>query len=559
MDREKAENWPAKQRILVDSGVRRIIALQQHPAVRSVTAVLGPQNGDFYNLLEEYEREMARHAKALADGGVAVIDPWPLLLATTREDGYHMETNELNTRMCVTFYKAMIGGNFACRQVWHHRAHFAANDRSVVFNRHFRLGMVEREFHLPPCTDMVVPEVGQEAPVQRCAEEEITFQIPIVQDDEARTAVPEDLVITVGDLDHAFLDREVGEKNVTEDHERDDIHVAHTIEAIANADAVAAPDEVEEVAAQMDHPRLTAAVDTDSEDEVINVFGPIEMPKFVSVLPPIIAARPRESAGSSTDIPKAKPRPEPARAAIEPKRPTLPPPTLSEARWIMGSDLPDLKQTIRRLDDDTRELISRRMTFVLRGWSNSKKDDPTAPKVYFREDDMSVEFDEFVEAMKKVYRAINVAKIAEVAKFGTKNRFETYGSPDESLGLRFHRIRAIQGHWRIVMSNDTDLRTTHLTAWVLDDQWNGKLSTRAFPGPYGYAHKDFGLVPKPGCHHPTYRQCFAGLLTHGFIPSDLNLDQSRGFVVPFPRLAARGQSKRPPRSSWTASKVAGSS
>ena len=217
MDREKAENWPAKQRILVDSGVRRIIALQQHPAVRSVTAVLGPQNGDFCNLPEEYDREMARHAKALADGGVTVIDPWPLLLATTREDGYHMETNELNTRMCVTFYKAMVRGNFACRQVWHHCAHFAANDRSVVFNRHFRLGMVEREFHLPPCTDMVVPEVGQEAPVQRCAEEEITFQIPIVQDDEARTAVPEDSVITVGDLDHAFLDREVGEKNVTED------------------------------------------------------------------------------------------------------------------------------------------------------------------------------------------------------------------------------------------------------------------------------------------------------------------------------------------------------
>ena len=156
-----------------------------------------------------------------------------------------------------------------------------------------------------------------------CRGKKITFQIPIVQDDEARTAVPEDSVITVGDLDHAFLDRDVREKNVTEDHERDDIHVAHIIEAIANADAVAAPDEVEEVAAQMDHPRLTATVDTDSEDEVINIFGPIEMPKFVSVLPPIIAARPRESAGSSTDIPKAKPRPEPARGRNPAQAPNL--------------------------------------------------------------------------------------------------------------------------------------------------------------------------------------------------------------------------------------------
>ena len=178
----------------------------------------------------------------------------------------------------MTFYKALIRGNFACRQVWH-RAHFAANDRSVVFNRHFRLGMVEREFHLPPCTDMVVPQVGQEAPVQRCAEEEVTLQVPIVQE-EARPKVPKESVVTVGDLDLAFLDREVGEKTVTEDHEENDINVAHTIEAITIADAVAAPAEVEEVASAMDNPRLTSAADSGSEDEVINIFGPIEMPKF---------------------------------------------------------------------------------------------------------------------------------------------------------------------------------------------------------------------------------------------------------------------------------------
>ena len=53
--------------------------------------------------------------------------------------------------------------------------------------------------------------------------------------EETRTAVPEDSIVDVGDLDLAFLDREVGEKNVTEDNEENDIHVAHTIEAITNA------------------------------------------------------------------------------------------------------------------------------------------------------------------------------------------------------------------------------------------------------------------------------------------------------------------------------------
>ena len=82
----------------------------------------------------------------------------------------------------------------------------------------------------------------------------------------------------------------------------------------------------------------------------------------------------------------------------------------------------------------------------------------------------------------------------------------------------------------MVMSNDTDLRTTHQTAWALDGQWDGKLSTRAYPGPYGYVDRDFGLIPKLG-YHSTYRQCFAGSLTHGLISGGLNIDQSRGFVM----------------------------
>ena len=134
----------------------------------------------------------------------------------------------------------------------------AANDRSVVFNRHSKLGMVERELRLPPCTDMVVPQVGEEAPVQRC---EITFAIPVVQE-ETQATVPEESIQVVGDLDLAFLDPEVGEKNVTEEGEANNINVAHTIEAINNADAVAAPDEIEEVASVMENPRLASADDS---------------------------------------------------------------------------------------------------------------------------------------------------------------------------------------------------------------------------------------------------------------------------------------------------------
>ena len=112
----KASNWPAKQKILVEGGIRRVIALQTRPQVRSVTVVLGPDNGQFYGLPAEYNAEMPRHAEASAMGGCTIIDPWPLLAATTREDGYHMQPNEVNTCMSVSVYRALIRRNFACRR-----------------------------------------------------------------------------------------------------------------------------------------------------------------------------------------------------------------------------------------------------------------------------------------------------------------------------------------------------------------------------------------------------------------------------------------------------------
>ena len=193
--------------------------------------------------------------------------------------------------------------------------------------------------------------------MQRCAEEEITFAIPVLQK-ETKAAVSKESFPVVGDLDLAFLDRDIGEKNVAEENELNDIHVARTIDAINDADAVAAPEEIAEVVSTMENPRLTSVDDSGSDEEVINIFGPIEVPKSVSV-PPVVAARPRQA----------------------------------------------------------------------------------------------------------------------------------------RCGL-IHRHAKGQNH--------TDLRTTHQTCWVLDDQWDGKLSTRASPGPYVYVHRDFDLIPKLGYHSPVF-------------------------------------------------------
>ena len=102
---------------------------------------------------------------------------------------------------------------------------------------------------------MFEPEVGAEAPVQRCAEEEITFSIPVVQE-EIKTTVNRESAEVVGDLDRALLDREVGEKNVTEGDDFDDLNVARTMEAISDADMVGGAEEVAELMRTMDDPRL---------------------------------------------------------------------------------------------------------------------------------------------------------------------------------------------------------------------------------------------------------------------------------------------------------------
>ena len=231
------------------------------------------------------------------------------------------------------------------------------------------------------------------------------------------------------------------------------------------------------------------------------MFQPLDMPTQVTVLPPRLAACLRGSVGttqfmkepgaSAKPEPKAR-TPEPARSSAAMHRPNVPPPTLSELRWIRGSDSPDFHEGVRKLPEKDRSLAvgrtprttPRRFVCGVRGLHGSHE-----------------------EAARSRCRRPKAADV----KYGSKSRFEILASPDESLGLRFDRIRAIQGPWRMVLSNDTDLRTTHPLDGLAPRL---HLSTRAYQGRFGFTHRDFNLVPKLG-YHLTYRQCFASLLSNG--------------------------------------------
>ena len=137
----------------------------------------------------------------------------------------------------------------------------------------------------------------------------------------------------------------------------------------------------------------------------------------------------------------AKPKPEPR--PLEPgppstvMAPAVPPPRLSAERWVIGSDLPDFHDGVRRLPEHDRDIISRKMSSILQGWTNTRLD---APHVVFWEEDLSVDFEHFMNAMRRLYRTISVSKVADIVKFGNRSRSELFVTSDESLGLRIHHI-----------------------------------------------------------------------------------------------------------------------
>ena len=68
---------------------------------------------------------------------------------------------------------------------------------------------------------------------------------------------------------------------------------------------------------------------------------------------------------------------------------------------------------------------------------------------------ISVNLEDFLNAMRRLYRTISVWKAADVVKFGNKSHYKLLVTPDESLVLRIHRVHAIQGHWRKGKSSPT--------------------------------------------------------------------------------------------------------
>ena len=82
---------------------------------------------------------MSRHAKVMAEHGIALIDPFPLLQATDRPDRFHTSLTAEHLSTTVNWYKALISATVVNRLVVDLRSEMVANRREVVFYEHFHL------------------------------------------------------------------------------------------------------------------------------------------------------------------------------------------------------------------------------------------------------------------------------------------------------------------------------------------------------------------------------------------------------------------------------------
>ena len=207
---KKAYEWPIKQLRQVQTDVQKICALANRPGINSVTLISGPENGINYGLPEEYDEEMSRHAKVMAEHGITLIDPFPLLQATDRPGRFHTSLTTEHLSTTVSWYKALISATVVNRLVVDLRSEMVANRREVVFYEHFHLNKPDSRLKIPGLKDLLIKPTRDEEvpPVARDDDEQIVFNVPLL------AAQQDDLPLTEGEevseVDKILLDTTPG-------------------------------------------------------------------------------------------------------------------------------------------------------------------------------------------------------------------------------------------------------------------------------------------------------------------------------------------------------------
>ena len=133
---------------------------------------------------------------------------------------------------------------------------------------------------------------------------------------------------------------------------------------------------------------------------------------------------PGKSSGAAPIEPKQPPTPKkmpttaikspPAAKAIAKSEAS--PPGRDGQFWIAGTDLPPLASDHRYLNAQKCEKLGRKISFILRGFTNKPEFGTRTPNIDLSPDDLSADWNEFTDALSQIWTGLRMTNIFEVFK-----------------------------------------------------------------------------------------------------------------------------------------------
>ena len=568
---DQIEHWPAKQRLMVEKSVDRLLELRKHTRVRGLTVLVGGDNARFYNLPEEYDLEMDKYAKRFVSEGVTVIDPASLLMRTTRPDGFHMEVTDDNVTTSLQWWNSLLRSITTDRLITRRKAEFVANQRSVVFRNHFQLGKAEKTLTVPPASQRILeplkdaPELPAEA---RDEEEQIVLDHPIlmmmpepVDEHELRPEGSEE----VTQVEQVLFSRDVGSDLpldlVAVDPEAQEDFAFTIAQDIINTTNVLVTDE--------------DAIEKEQEEGIATVWAesePQDDGESSAPAPEGDRSLPHGSVGYSMALrnvgssAKAKPEPSKYRQTSDDSmvndvdadesmggEPSADRPSEDAPEpyfeWWSAEDVPDFPESHRYMSHSARKALSKMMSYFLRGYSNSKRAQSQRrppPVITFDPITQEVEWEHFKERLSMQWRNLKPDQIFEAVKFSHSDKSDNGRFELKVLRLpqsaEVHGIRAFQGHSRDLVSEETDLVEMHKDYYVLCDGYTPTMYARPPVGVTGFTHETWDRMYPIG-YHATYWNNFSNIVATGLVPGGVTLGGSSGRA--FTMMARLPQWERP--------------
>ena len=107
--------------------------------------------------------------------------------------------------------------------------------------------------------------------------------------------------------------------------------------------------------------------------------------------------------------------------------------------------------------------LSRRSTFILRGFTNKPEYGDRPPNINLSQGDLSADWEEFLDALGQIWQGSRVSQVFEVFKRPSDDeaRFEVLIRDHSDDGFDILRARAVHGHKGELLSDQTDIKATH--------------------------------------------------------------------------------------------------